>query len=84
MVLVGDAYSRPPITIRCHDLHVDDIRRAMSEKASYHERTSFFLFLVPIGYASFDLSLAFPLCLLCDGFGHWSFIAFLYFRLKDN
>jgi hypothetical protein len=37
ITLVGDAYSRPPITIRSHDLHVGEIREAMGEIASYHE-----------------------------------------------
>jgi hypothetical protein len=36
--LVGDAYSRPSIIIRSHDLHVGDIRGVMGEMASYHER----------------------------------------------
>ncbi len=38
ITLAGDAYSRPPITIRSHDLHASDIRGAMGEIASYHER----------------------------------------------
>jgi hypothetical protein len=37
-VLVGDACSRAPITIRFHDLSVGDITRAMGEIVSYHER----------------------------------------------
>jgi hypothetical protein len=36
--LASDACSRPPITIRFHDLHVGNIRKAMGEIASYHER----------------------------------------------
>jgi hypothetical protein len=36
--LAGDVYSRPPITIRSHDLHVDDIKKVMGEITSYHER----------------------------------------------
>ncbi len=39
-MLAGDAYSRPPITIRSHDLHVGDIRRVVGEITSYHEVTS--------------------------------------------
>jgi hypothetical protein len=38
IALVGDACSRPPITIRSHDLHVGDIKEAMGEIISYHER----------------------------------------------
>ncbi len=34
----SDAYSRPPTTIRSHDLHVDGIRGAMGEITSYHMR----------------------------------------------
>jgi hypothetical protein len=36
IALVGDVYSRPPITIRSHDLHVGYIRGVMSEITSYH------------------------------------------------
>jgi hypothetical protein len=35
---VGDACSKPPITIRSHDLHVGDIRGAVGEITSYHKR----------------------------------------------
>jgi hypothetical protein len=38
ITLVGNACSRPPITIRFHDLHAGDIRRAVGEITSYHER----------------------------------------------
>ncbi len=38
IALASDVYSRLPITIRSHDLHVGDIRRIMSEIISYHER----------------------------------------------
>ncbi len=34
----SDVYSRPPITIRSIDLHVDGIRRAMGEITSFHMR----------------------------------------------
>ncbi len=37
-MLVGDACSKPPITIRFHDLHVSDIKRAMGEITFYHKR----------------------------------------------
>jgi len=37
-VLAGDVCSKPPITIRSHDLHESDIKRAMGEITSYHER----------------------------------------------
>jgi hypothetical protein len=38
IALASDACFRPPIIIKSHDLHVDDISRAMREIASYHER----------------------------------------------
>ncbi len=38
IVLANDACSRPPIIIQSHDLHVGDIRGAMGEITSYHER----------------------------------------------
>jgi len=38
IVLVGDACSKPPITIRNHDLHAYDIKGVMGEIISYHER----------------------------------------------
>ncbi len=37
-MLVRDVCYRFPITIRSHDLHVGDIRRAMGEITFYHER----------------------------------------------
>jgi hypothetical protein len=37
-VLVRDVYSRPLINIKSHDLHVGDIRKAMGEITSYHEK----------------------------------------------
>jgi hypothetical protein len=38
IVLASDACSRPPIIIQSHDLHVGNIRRAMGEISSHHER----------------------------------------------
>jgi hypothetical protein len=38
ITLVGDACFRPPIIIRSHDLHVGDVRGAIGEIFSYHER----------------------------------------------
>jgi hypothetical protein len=35
---LGNAYSKPPITIRSHDLHTCDMREVVSEIASYHKR----------------------------------------------
>jgi hypothetical protein len=36
IVLVGNVCSRPPITIRYHDLHVSDIRKVVGEITFYH------------------------------------------------
>jgi hypothetical protein len=38
IVLVGDACSRPPITIKYRYLHASNIRGAVGEIASYHKR----------------------------------------------
>jgi hypothetical protein len=38
IVLASDVCSKPPNTIRSHDLHVDDIKEVVGEIASYHER----------------------------------------------
>jgi hypothetical protein len=50
IVLVSDAYSKPRITIRSHDLHVDNIRRAIGEITSYNEGLVLSLF-----FCSYDL-----------------------------
>jgi len=38
IVLVGDACSKPLITIKFHDLHASNIRGVVGEITSYHER----------------------------------------------
>jgi hypothetical protein len=38
IALASNVCSRPPITIRSHDLHVGDIKEAMGEITSYHEK----------------------------------------------
>jgi hypothetical protein len=38
IALAGDVCSRPPITVKSHDLHAGDIKGAMGEIASYHDR----------------------------------------------
>jgi hypothetical protein len=38
ITLIDDACSKPPITIKSHDLHVGNIRRVVGDIASYHER----------------------------------------------
>ncbi len=80
-MLAGDACSRPFITIISHDLHAGDIRRAMGEIISYHERdlfSPFFWFLRVVH------PLAFLFCFLCDGSSHRSFIRFLWKVLYNN
>jgi hypothetical protein len=37
-VLVGDVCSKPPITIRFHDLHASNIKGVVNEIVSYYER----------------------------------------------
>jgi hypothetical protein len=38
ITLACDVCSRPPITIRSHNLHAGNIRRAVGEIVSYHKR----------------------------------------------
>ncbi len=38
IVLVGDVCSRPPNTIKSHDLHGSNIRGVVGEITSYHKR----------------------------------------------
>jgi len=38
IALMGDACSKPPISIKFHDLHAGDIRKAVGEIASYSEK----------------------------------------------
>ncbi len=35
---MGDVYSKPPITIKFHELHVGDIKGVVGEIASYLEK----------------------------------------------
>ncbi len=57
--MARNACSRPPITLRSHYLHVGDIKGVVGKIASYHEKSSSLLSLVPVGYASVGLSLGF-------------------------
>ncbi len=72
--MAGDVCSRPPTIIRFHDLHISDIKWVVSEIISYQEGLALSLFLVPTGYSSFGLSVAFHFGLSCDGSSHRSFI----------
>jgi hypothetical protein len=36
--VMGDACSKPSVTIRFHDLHSSDIRRVVAEIVSYQDR----------------------------------------------
>jgi hypothetical protein len=38
IVLVSDVYSKPPITIKSHDLFVGDIKGVVGEIVSYHKK----------------------------------------------
>jgi hypothetical protein len=60
IALARDACSRPPISLRSRNLHVGDIRRAVSEITSYHRRGNTFSLLWFLhAYVSFGLSLTF-------------------------
>jgi len=75
ITLASNACSKPFIIIRFHDLHASNIKKAMGEIISYHERDWLSpFFLVFASYVSFGLCLAFLFCLPCDGSGHQSFI----------
>jgi hypothetical protein len=66
IVLVGDACSKPPIIIKSHNLLASDIRREelWVRQLSMMRENNSLLSLIPASCASFDLSLAFPFCLL--------------------
>ncbi len=68
------ACSKPPITIKSHNLHDVDIRGAMGEIVLYLVCP----FLGPLGCASFGLSLASPflspLGWFWPSFFHWFFV----------
>jgi hypothetical protein len=73
IALASDACSKPPTIIRSHDLHAGDIRRAVGEITSYHEKLalSFFLVFGPFELCVFWLFCWPPLfCLPWDGYGH--------------
>jgi len=58
----NDVYSRAPIIVRSHNLHVGHIRRAMGEITSYHERDYLSpFFLVHASCVSFGLPFLSPL-----------------------
>jgi hypothetical protein len=60
IALAIDACSRPPITIRSHDLHACNNRGAMGEIISYHKRDKLFPFF---GCVSLGLFAFFPFVL---------------------
>jgi hypothetical protein len=49
IALASDACSKTPINIKSHDLHGDNIRKAMGEIASYHKELSLSLFFGSCG-----------------------------------
>jgi len=76
ITLTKYAYSKPPITIKSHDLHACDIRGAMGEIVSYHKKG--FTFSL---FGSYKLHIFWPLfglCLSCEGSDHrifyWIFL----------
>jgi hypothetical protein len=60
ITLARDVYSRPPITIRFHGLHVGNVKGALGEIAPTMRGTSSLLSLVHASCTSFGLSLAYP------------------------
>ncbi len=83
IALAGDACFKPPITIRSHELHVDDNRGAMGEIASYHERTSSLLFFGSCGllvfWPFFGLPFFHPLWWFQPSIFCWIFVSLLFF-----
>jgi hypothetical protein len=57
IALAIDVCSRPPITIRSHDLHACNNKGAMGEIISYHKRDKLFPFF---DYVSLGLFASFP------------------------
>ncbi len=72
--LARDACSIPPIIIKSHDLHVNDIRGVVHEISSYHMKDQLFPFFGSSGLYIFWPFFGLPFCLLCDGSNHWFFI----------
>ncbi len=73
-MLASDACSRPPTTIKSHNLHASDIRGAMGEIASYHKKdwlSPYLWALQAVCLLAFLWPLAF--CFPWDGSGHHSF-----------
>ncbi len=70
ITLAGDAYSRPLIIIQFHDLHLGDIRGAMGEIVSYHEKDQLSPFFGSCKQCIFWFFLGLPFCFLCDGSSH--------------
>jgi hypothetical protein len=52
------------------NLHGGDIKKAVGEITSYHERDYFFLVFVHVSYPSFGILFTFPFCFPCDGSSH--------------
>ncbi len=73
IALAGHVCFRTPIIIKSHDSHASDIRKAMGEITSYHER-NYILFI--FWFMQVVCFLAFLFCLPCDGSNHRSFIGF--------
>jgi hypothetical protein len=73
IALTSDACSKPPITIRSHHLHANDIRGTVGDFLP-REGLTLSLFLVLMGC----LSLTFLFCVPSNGSNHQSLIAFLF------
>ncbi len=81
ITLANDACSRPPTTIRFHDLHAGNIRRVVCEITSYLERVQFFPFFWALRVVRL---LAFPFNLPWDASGYRSFIGMFFLNGMNN
>jgi hypothetical protein len=88
IALVGDVCFKPPIIIKSHNFHVGDIKRAMGEITSYHERDylspffSFFGFYkVCIFWPFFGLFFLSPWWWFWPSIFYWIFVTLFVFDL---
>ncbi len=70
IALAKDAYSRPPIIIKFHNLHANDIREVVGEIVSYNKRDQLSPFFGSYRLCVFWPFFGLPFCLRCDGSSH--------------
>ncbi len=76
ILLAGNVCSKPPIIIKLHDLHVGDIKSAVGEIVSYHEKDQFSSFFGSYGLYIFWPFFGFPLLFSMRWFWPLVFIGF--------